>query len=340
MGKLKVASTFARPISSTYMVRSVYGGFTAIFVLIFMAGGLVFQGTEHIHAEASHSLRFILAGGLTHSNVDQLIAAQSRRLLRRVEMILFICESCAIACGLFTVLTVRNYLLRIQAQNNELNLLSWRMSQEHEVVARRFSHEIHDEFGQMLTSMRMMLQNTTREQFESRRQECISLIDEAIGNVRELSQLLRPVILDDFGLDEALSGMTRRLEMQTSITITYSSQYRGRLPEEIETQLFRIAQECLANMVRHAKATRAEVRLSVNDQRVMLTVVDNGIGFPPFEGATSARRGLGLVGMNARMRHIGGVMKAENGRSGGAELRFSVPISSVAGSSLLEASDA
>jgi signal transduction histidine kinase len=175
IGMKRKSSFYPGSASSTYLVRSVYGGFAAIFVLICIAGALVFEGTEHIHAEASHSLSFISAGELTHSNVDQLIAAQSRRLLGRVELILFICEGFAVACGLFTVWTVRSNLRRIQAQSNELNLLSWRMSQEHEVFARRFSHEIHDEFGQMLTSMRMMLQNTTPQQFEARRQECISL---------------------------------------------------------------------------------------------------------------------------------------------------------------------
>ncbi|MDE1178199.1 MAG: histidine kinase [Edaphobacter sp.] len=340
MGKLEVASTGPGSASSTYLVRSVYGGFAAIVLLICMTAGLVFEGTEHIHAEAAHSLFSLSAGSLTHSNVDQLIAAQSRRLLGRVELILFLCGVSVIACGLVTVWTVSSNLRRIQAQSNELNLLSWRMSQEHEVVARRFSHEIHDEFGQMLTSMRMMLQQTTPEQFAARRQECLELIDEAIGNVRELSQLLRPVVLDDFGLIEALQGMTRRLEMQTGIRITYTSHFQGRLPEEIETQLFRIAQESLANMVRHSKATEAEVHISSINQWVTLTIVDNGVGFPPLGQATSARKGMGLVGMKARIRHMGGIMKAENHQGGGAQLFFSVPIRLAADAPQLEAIDA
>ncbi|WP_263409000.1 sensor histidine kinase [Terriglobus tenax] len=339
MGRLPVASTSPGPTTSTYLVRSVFGGFAAISLLICIAAGLSFEGIEHIHAEASHSLQSLQDEDLTHTNVDQLIAAQSRRLLGRVELILGICEFSALACGAFTLLTVRSNLQRIQMQSDELNLLSWRMSQEHEVVARRFSHEIHDEFGQMLTGLRMMLQHASSEEFEKRRPECLSLIDDAIGNVRELSQLLRPVILDDFGLNEALQWMVRRLEDQTRIRIVYTSQYQGRLPEDIETQFFRIAQESLANMVRHSKGTEAEMHLSATGDWVSLQVRDNGVGFPASGTTVSPRRGMGLVSMKARVRHMGGKMKVENRSEGGASLFFSAPLTGARSAQELEGAD-
>lgn len=289
--------------------------------------------------EALHSLHSIAAGGLTHTNVDQLIATQSRGLLKRVELILFICGACALVCGAFTVATVKANVQQIEIQNKELNLLSWRLSQEHEVVARRFSHEIHDEFGQMLTSMRILLQKASPEQFEDRRAECISLIDEAIGNVRELSQLLRPVVLDDFGLNEALQGMARRLEMQTGIQIRYTSNFVERLPEHIETQFFRIAQEACTNMVRHSKATKASVQLFQKADWITLSIEDNGIGFPSSDISPPLRKGMGIIGMNARIRHLGGLMKTENNPHGGAHLFFSVPIIPTSDTTQLEVHD-
>lgn len=327
MGRLTVASISPGTTSSTYLVRSVLIGFAAISILICIAAQLSYQGIERIHSEAANSIHNLLDTTATPRSLDFLIAQQSRRLLNRVELILTICEVSAIVCGVFTVWAVRSNLRRIQAQSNELNLLSWRMSQEHEVIARRFSHEIHDEFGQMLTGLRMMLQHTSAAEFEQRRPECLEIIDHAMSSVRELSQLLRPVILDDFGIDEALQWMTRRLEDQTKIHITYTSQFHGRLPETVETQLFRLAQEALANIVRHAKATEAEVHLSSMNGWVSLHVRDNGIGFPAIVAESSARKGVGLVGMKARVRHLGGMMRLENDSSGGASLFFSVPCS-------------
>jgi signal transduction histidine kinase len=325
MKRLKEASASPELTSSTYVLRSVMSGFAAIFMLICIAAGLSYTGIEHIHAEAASSFHSLLDTNPTHSNLDRLIAAQSRLLLRRVDLILGMCELLAITCGAFTIWTVRSNLRKIQTQSDELNLLSWSMSQNHEVVARRFSHEIHDEFGQMLTGLRMMLQYTSAEEFELRRPECLTILDDAIGSVRELSQLLRPVILDDFGLDEALQWMARRMEDQTRISIRYTSQFHGRLAEEVETQLFRVAQESLTNMIRHSKATEAEMHLSSMNNWVSLSIRDNGVGFPSLPDPKSPRKGMGLVGMKARIRHIGGLMKVENQPGGGASLFFSVP---------------
>lgn len=340
MGRQPVASIRPGLTSSMYLVRSVFVGFAAISFLICVAAILSFQGIEHIHVEASHSLQSLPGSGLTHTNVYQLIAAQSRRLLGRVELLLGLCEISAVICGALTLWTVRSSLRHIQQQSDELNLLSWRMSQEHEVIARRFSHEIHDEFGQMLTGLRMMLQHATVAEFEKRRSECLDLIDDAISNVRELSQLLRPVILDDFGLNEALQWMISRIEDQTKIRITYTAELHRRLPEDLETQFFRIAQEGLANMIRHAKATDAEVSLSAVDGRVLLIIRDNGVGFPPHGTDASPRRGMGLVGMKARVRHMGGAMKIENQPGGGAALFFSVPLTPESSRPVMEPPDA
>jgi len=325
MKRLKEAPASPEPPSSIYVLRSVMSGFAAIFMLICIAAALSYTGIEHIHAEAASSFHSLLDTNPTHSNLDLLIAAQSHRLLDRIDLILGMCELLAIICGAFTVWTVRCNLRKIQTQSDELNSLSWSMSQQHEVLARRFSHEIHDEFGQMLTGLRMMLQHTSAADFEKRRGECLTILDDAIGSVRELSQLLRPVILDDFGLDEALQWMAQRMEDQTRISITYTSQFHGRLAEEIETQLFRIAQESLTNMIRHAEATQAEIHLSSMNNWVSLSIRDNGVGFPSLPAPKSPRKGMGLVGMKARIRHIGGIMKVENHHGGGASLFFSVP---------------
>ena len=134
--------------------------------------------------------------------------------------------------------------------------------------------------------------------------DCLHLVDEAIGNVRQMSQLLRPTILDDFGLEAGLRWLAEGFAARTGIEVTVDSNYSGRLPDETETHLFRIAQEALTNIARHAGAQHVQMKLASNGGDIRLTIQDDGRGL---SGApTTAGRGLGLIGMRARARSAGG----------------------------------
>src|SRR5690606_29940125 len=117
------------------------------------------------------------------------------------------------------------------------------------------------------------------ETLSKKREDCLEVVENSISNVRELSQLLRPVILDDFGLDASLRWLGERFSERTNIAWRYRSSFSGRLPEDVETHLFRITQEALTNVARHSKADEVNVDLRSEGDRVRLRIADNGRGF-------------------------------------------------------------
>jgi signal transduction histidine kinase len=179
-----------------------------------------------------------------------------------------------------------------------------------ETVARRFSHELHDELGQSLTAIKanLLALESNNHPDPARLEDCKHLVDEAVQNVREMSQLLRPTILDDFGLDAGIRWQTERFAQRTGIEVNYRSTFEDRLPDEAETHLFRIVQEALTNVARHSGATRVGIELQREGDRLHLRMQDNGRGFkngnPP--------GGLGLVGMHARASSIGGELSIQS----------------------------
>jgi two-component system NarL family sensor kinase len=133
-------------------------------------------------------------------------------------------------------------------------------------------------------------------------EDCRLLVNDAIGNVREMSQLLRPSMLDDFGLAPSLRWLAQSFSQRTDIAVKVDIEFDERLPEAMETHLFRIAQEALTNVARHSGASSAELSLRASDGVLRLTIRDNGHGFS--EGAP--RQSFGLIGMRERMAASGG----------------------------------
>jgi two-component system sensor histidine kinase UhpB len=198
------------------------------------------------------------------------------------------------------------------------------MLQSQEETARRFSHELHDELGQSLAAVRSNLTSSSQDDKIERRADCVQLVDEAIANVRELSQLLRPVILDDFGLDAGLRWLTEKFGQRTRIKTEYESCLAGRLHSDTETHLFRIAQEALTNIARHSQATKVIIMLEAEVAIVRLTIIDNGCGLAPDRQESPAS--LGLIGMRARARECGGTLALQPVQPKGLRIVVEVPL--------------
>jgi len=259
------------------------------------------------HEEVTTIVAKLIANNASRTQAAQArIDQRSAQLVRESLGLLAGCVLLALLCAVFTVRITTQLFHRMTQQSSDLARVTWHMLESQETAARRFSHELHDELGQSLTAIKANVTaldpNTPPD--PARLEDCRRLIDEAIQNVRELSHLLRPTILDDFGLDAGIRWLAERFGQRTGIEVDYKSSFDGRLADETETHLFRIVQEALTNVARHSGATRVDIELARNSGRVHLRVKDNGHGF---NGDGSA--GLGLVGMRARAESVGGELE-------------------------------
>jgi len=235
----------------------------------------------------------------------------------------------ALVFAVFTVRMVSQLIRRLEWQTAELGRVSWHMLEDQEATARRFSHELHDELGQSLTAVKTNLSALAAAAGPDattagpRLADCLHLVDEAIGNVRQMSQLLRPTILDDFGLEAGLRWLAEGFAARTGIEVGVDSTYSGRLPDETETHLFRIAQEALTNIARHAGAKHVRMNLAPNGAQIRLSIQDDGYGL---SAAPAGGRGLGLIGMRARARSAGGDVTVRSHPGQGVLIEVRVPL--------------
>ena len=273
-----------------------------------------------------------IVGKMVASNYSRTLTAQalidrrSARLVQESFALLGGCLLLALVCAIFTVRITTQLFRKMEQQSSDLARVTWHMLESQETTARRFSHELHDELGQSLTAIKANVTalDSAVPPDPARLEDCRRLIDEAIQNVRELSHLLRPTILDDFGLDAGIRWLSEGFGQRTGIEVDYKSNFQGRLADQTETHLFRIVQEALTNVARHSGATRVAIELERNGTRVHLTVKDNGHGFQS-NGAPSDKPGLGLVGMRARAESVGGELQIRS--NDGVALDLWAPLS-------------
>lgn len=273
--------------------------------------------------------RIIHEGNGRLEDLEARLDDEARSLHREVNLLFFAGVALAAVSALFTVGFAWRGLHRIQWQSDELNRVSWQMLRSQEEVARRFAHELHDELGQSLASLRTNLAKDFAPEREALRVDRLSLVDQCIANVRELSQLLRPVVLDDFGLDAGLRWLVEKFAQRTRLDVRYESEVEGRFSDECETHLFRIAQEALANVARHSGARRVVVRLSLEDRELRLSIDDDGCGLGSRGEPEPGAVGMGMVGMRARARHLGGELRVVDHSPSGLCVEVRVPAEGV-----------
>jgi len=249
----------------------------------------------------------------------------AERLTKQTGLLLGGALLLALFGAVYTMRVTTSLAGRLELQAGELSRVSWQMLANQETVARRFSHELHDELGQSLTAVKANLaaMNMEGNGRNAKVEDCRRLLDDAISNVREMSQLLRPTILDDFGLSAGLKWLCEGFTQRTRIEVEFHSDVQGRLVDEIETHLFRIGQEALTNVARHSGATKVTMRLTRAGDRVRLRIEDNGKGLPV--DAALRRPGMGLVGMRARARSAGGELTIQSHPGSGVNIEAEFP---------------
>jgi signal transduction histidine kinase/DNA-binding response OmpR family regulator len=231
---------------------------------------------------------------------------------------------------------------QVQVGRERLQHLSRQLVVAQEDERRRLARELHDEIGQALTAAQLNLQGllTLRDvrELPGRLEDSMALIESLLQQVRALSLDLRPSMLDDLGLVPALRWyLSRQAERAGFQAQLFAEPLEPRLPAELETTCYRIAQETLTNIVRHASARQVVVELRQSDGELRLTIRDDGAGFDVRAARARAARGasLGLLGMQERALLVGGEVTIESAPGQGAEVRARFPLMERAGGAAL-----
>jgi PAS domain S-box-containing protein len=216
-----------------------------------------------------------------------------------------------------------------RGQRQQLQKLSKEMMMVQEAERRRIGLELHDEIGQILTGLKLRLsweEGQSRDELERRLRAANQLVDDAIEHVRELSQNLRPAVLDDLGLLPALVSYFGRYTHQTGVRVIFEHRgiERQRFPSDVETAAYRIVQEALTNVARHARVESASVRAWADSSQLGVQVEDEG---PGFDAVRALARGgtAGLAGMRERAALLRGQLTVDSAPGRGCRVTGELP---------------
>jgi signal transduction histidine kinase len=213
--------------------------------------------------------------------------------------------------------------------NERLSALTLQLLSSQEAERRRISREMHDDLGQLLTAACLDIERAARQKDPERRSDALRSALRAARDtqqrVREISHMLRPTELDDHGLPQAvatvLSDFTSRsgIDVESRLEVDHPT-----IPSDVANHVFRILQEALTNILRHARASTAFVTLRATADRIELTVRDDGAGFDPQGHAPGTS--LGLLGMRERSELLGGKFSIRSQPDRGTEVSVSIPL--------------
>jgi signal transduction histidine kinase len=224
--------------------------------------------------------------------------------------------------------TAKHYQQIAQARV-ELEQLSARLVEAQENERKSISRELHDEVGQSLTgvlvemaNLSTLIRNRDLDGVAVKADEIKKLVENSIGVVRNMALLLRPSMLDDLGLVPALEWHAREVSKRAGLRVEIAAgQVREDLPEEHKTCVYRVVQEALHNAVRHAGARHVRISVRQQEEELLLSIEDDGAGFNP-----RLERGLGLLGIQERVSHLGGTFEVDSAPGRGAVLRVTLPL--------------
>ncbi|HKO59287.1 MAG TPA: sensor histidine kinase [Thermoanaerobaculia bacterium] len=265
------------------------------------------------------------------AEVSRRLAVFHQDLHRRLWRTLFLGFVVAlIAVIRLRMLERRSERQRLHAEQaeQEMRLLSQQLVAAQEKERKKLTRELHDHVGQMLTALRMEVGRADRARGHSDAQlsqaiaEAKRLLDTILRSVRDLVMGLRPSMLDDFGLQPALEWHVRdfRRRFGIPVDLTLAGDIDS-LPDQYRTCIYRIVQEALTNCARHAQAKRIEVNVQLAQNTLDLVVADDGTGIDP-----GRARGVGLLGIEERVRELRGTFEIGTQKPNGTELHVTMPI--------------
>jgi len=247
----------------------------------------------------------------------------------------------ALGTGLYTLQANRKTFERLhdlaeklQSQSEQLRMLSWKLIEVQEQTLRQVARDLHDHFGQILTAIGVMLARAgkraaaTEPAFAEDVREVKKIVEDTLQSVRDGSQIFRPAILDDFGLQQTLGWFAEQYTRQTGVQVHYEGKLAdGLFPPEAAIHVYRIMQEALSNVTKHSGAHEAWVTLSEKDNLLRLEIRDNGKGFET--GPVMKRvagQGIGLMGMRERAEHLQGSLSIRSAPDKGTTVSVQIPL--------------
>jgi signal transduction histidine kinase len=205
-----------------------------------------------------------------------------------------------------------------------------RLNETLEQEIQRIAHAVHDEAGQLLFAARLAMSSVAHDidpSLQGRLQEVGAILDQVEKQLRSLSHELRPTILDDLGLVPALEFLADGVSKRVGLSIRIQSSLKDRYDQKIETAMYRVIQEALANVTKHAHAKNVEIRLTRVAKHLHCLVHDDGVGFDaPYVLSCTERRGLGLIGIRERLNVVGGTLQIDSVVGRGTELLVKIMV--------------
>lgn len=265
---------------------------------------------------------------------------QVRAAQRQFEKDLWWILSVSLALGLVVAVVSVMRIARLEGQadlgreraeeaEGQMRRLSQQLVEAQEEERKALSRELHDEVGQMLTALRIEMGNLERlrsspaEVFHQRAADLKRLTEEALRAVRNLAMGLRPAMLDDLGLGPAVEWHAREYSRRCGVPVNVEiSGALDALPEKHRTSVYRVIQEALTNCARHSKATHIRIALHAGADGLALAIEDDGVGFDP----GSRRQGIGLTGIEERVRDLNGHFELVSAPGKGTALRARIPL--------------
>ncbi|RZM16112.1 MAG: PAS domain S-box protein, partial [Pedobacter sp.] len=222
--------------------------------------------------------------------------------------------------------------INLQKSHEQLRLLATHLEDIRESERTHMAREIHDELGQQLTGLKMDIAWLNRKiksddlEVQQKIKDTIQLIDTTVITVRRIATELRPSILDDLGLIPAMEWQSEEFQKRSEIETNFVSNLSNfAASPEVATGIFRVYQESLTNVMRHAQASKVEASLNIADDSLELVITDNGKGF--LIETISNKRTLGLLGMKERVNLMGGTYEIISAPGHGTSVKINVPLS-------------
>jgi signal transduction histidine kinase len=223
----------------------------------------------------------------------------------------------------------------LKSSHEQIRALAWRLAETEDKERKRLSRELHDQIGQNLTILgvnlnilRSLIPEGTVELAYSRINDSVALVKQTAERTRGLMDNLRSPVLDDYGLVAAIDLYGKQYSIRTGIHVTARAlESDARVSSQIENALFRVVQEALTNVVKHARATEVVISVTISERKLSLSVEDNGVGFDAAKLAEPpGERGWGLVTMTERALAVGGTCRVQSSLGLGTQVVVEVPV--------------